>query len=62
MTPQEKQALITGWMRERMEQGYRALEAHSWALHQLAMMEARKAEAEREKGRQAHLQLKEATE
>lgn len=53
MTPQERARLITGWMRERMEQGYRALEAQSWALHQFARLEERQAEAEREQQRQA---------
>jgi light-regulated signal transduction histidine kinase (bacteriophytochrome) len=47
MTPQERQALIIGWMRERIEQGYGALEAHSYALHQLAIMEEHQAEAQR---------------
>jgi hypothetical protein len=54
MTPQERQALIIGWMRERIEQGYGALEAHSYALHQLALMEERQAEAQREKRRLKH--------
>ena len=48
MTPQERQALIIGWMRERIEQGYGALEAHGYALHQLALIEERQAEAQRE--------------
>jgi hypothetical protein len=51
MTLQECQALIMGWMRERMEQGYSALESHRYALHQLAMLEERQAEAQREKRR-----------
>jgi hypothetical protein len=60
MTSQERQALITGWMRERMEQGYTALEAHSYALHQLGMLENCQAEAERENRRQAARKLEEA--
>lgn len=52
MTSQERQRLITGWMRERMEQGYSALVAHSYALYQLGMMEDRQIQVEVERSRQ----------
>ena len=52
MTPQERQRLITGWMRERMEQGYSALVAHRYKLYHLGMMEDRQIRAEAERSRQ----------
>ena len=53
MTPQEKQRLISEWMRERREQCYGPLEAHSYALLQLALLEENQAETrrQRKKGR-----------
>jgi hypothetical protein len=48
MTPQERTCLITGWMRERIQQGDGTLEARSYALQQLALMEERQAEALRQ--------------
>ena len=57
MTPQEKQRRISGWMHERMEQGYGELAAHSYALLQLAMLEENQTEARRLARRQALEQL-----
>lgn len=56
MTPQERAEWVRFYMEERIAEGYSTMEAQSYAVHQLALLEERQEEAAREAEREKRLQ------